>query len=1621
VTQPAWQHGRRQQQSFQVRDSHAPRRRRVSVAVALALFVALAALLVYYVVRLPTKTPVVAAYALDYRWPLPPNSWTWEDVDDLRQRLDEQTVALRTLAWSGESSGAAAAALGRQLQEAAPQVSRRGVVVVYVSAHGVVDGQDRPCLLLPGADPLDSGTWLPVADLLEQFRTTPLARGGSYLLVLDCNRLSSNWSIGLLENTFAERLAQLVRQADVPGLAVLNSTAAGQVASTSIHLQNSVFGHFFQLGLAGAADGDGDADGRVSLYELRDYVRRQVDDWTQRHRAQPQTPLLLPADVADVQISWSLNKRDLKRLLAADAQGAGAAEQAALDRLEPLWQKHQQLEAFHAHHYGPMSWQGLEHQLLWLEQAAMSGQAYRESCEQTAQRIRAQLDRAWAVAAPSGTPSDDAVSPIQFAVALAGNDVFPLRQADVASRGVAAYLGLAQNSDVAAPATAYSEDQLAALFDWFHLDQLWPDDAVRQATLGLHRRGEQLAAPHAVDTVAADARAHTLIRPLLDDCDTTRRGVEDAAFLGSELSPDLPSQIAAAQQKHDTAVAVATALARAYQVRDRAWVELPYLARWSRRHDQSGPSGNAGLRDDVLALIVAANSLDQTLRRAEPASPQDAGDLSLLQAIADAAATPASQIATALDGLQQVLDDQARRLQAAPVSCETLADIADLLALPLVSGKSRALLLTRYLEVAGAIDGGQEPQPGSAADTGPTSPPAEPGDGAANGDRAVVGGEQEPQTTHWRIHPVVAILHEVNDTVGSQDDVPLTLLGEQLRDAMHRVVLGLPDSAARDAGGPSSETDDAGLEPEEQAWDLFAAERRMRRFVALLGAEQAVPYQQLGNRYLQRLLLWNARRRLDDFWASVQPGQRPYFADAAEGCLTAARLLAKPAPQEQRLLRDLQDLLQQRSAAAERGLATTATDLILVDSNAEATVRIGVHPTETGQGLPAGRGAVYLRDDQAPLAATIRELPIEPATAAGNPAAREIAVRVAGPELSGRGPTLRAVAMLRGHEFAAPMMSGEVAGTRVDVVRERYETSSITVQGPRFKPAPVVFILDCSQSMGDGVAVEAPDPGGLGLQPTKLNVAIDALRGMMTRLGQRGDHLVGVRYFGHRVGWRTGQLGVLERREDYPGGVPPALQPYEDVELFLPLGRFDIGTAARVNRSLASLAPWGESPIYHALMKSLRDFDVVDQGDRRRVVVITDGANYQFNPPPESAPTRQEVEAAYTRQGIAIDIVGFAIDAAEQTVAAQELGQLAAATGGDFIPAENASALVRTLERFSERTQFQVVQSGRVVAQDEVGETVVVPVDKGGSSTVTIQLEQLQAVIELEGGEALQLVPDQDGQRLITPVYDQRHPLFAPLVTPSPRQATGYRVGAHQPLRTDQAVVFPISFQREDLGIPARLRQVWIEITPVLGSGTAATQTYLFYDARYEPDLPVPLLNCSCRDWPREAVRASLRVWCLPEAVEPAESVPLEEVADQSPPAGEGFPLARLPGVGYQVRRLENTASSGGTRVRVVQRHEITTPVNAVKLELQPAPVRIQHQYDWDHGIVLHTFDYDPQALPAGASVTLRFQAREDFVEQAWRIEQPIVLSIARHNDVVVPPEIIAPGDRVTEDLRLPF
>ncbi|TVS13001.1 MAG: VWA domain-containing protein [Planctomycetaceae bacterium] len=1560
------------------------------------LFLGSAASLVYYLILSPAKTPMVAAIALDYRWPLPPNAWTREDVDGLTDALGSETVSIAEVALQGPSS---LEELTRQLAAASGRVRAGGTVMVYVSAHAAVDGAGEPCLLLPESDPLDSATWFRLRDLLTELKSVQQRYACRHLLILDTHRQHTNWSIGLLDD-FSQRIEATVRQAAVPNLVVLNSASSGQVGWTSLPLQGSAFGYWLRYGLAGEADANG--DGQVSCRELVAYLQRHVDGWAQTHRASRQVPLLIPPDAPDFPLTWSLNPRALRRLRRADDSPGGESGSLSGDRIAWLWNRHDELATLLPGHYAPHRWHQIQHDLLWLEQASLAGRGYREVVERMSSRLEGDVTSL--LEQVRELDASAIASPIRLTAALTGDRSLANTEMAAGAPPLAEYLGLPTGA-----ARDAGGSPLSQLLTRHRSAQLSPDDQLIEQVLDLHEYAAKLAVPRELQDAAADSRAHRVIRPLLEPLDQARRMIEDRLFEDDASTTDLARQMLEVQQQYQQLDDRQATLARGYQVRDRVWSALPYLAAWSCRPSNRNLSTTADLDSaseplelDAPQLVDSLSSvthqLDRVLQQVERDTGRDEDSSDALAAI-DTLATNASG---QLDALLGLLADQARRVALpGPASPQLLNELDGLLATPLVPAELRATLYEQYLTAVGQVD--------RAATL------------LADNATAAVTMENTPvlstelvdlpeQGTCPPARLAAALLSGDDERWLVQAERDLPAFGETLRRALRHAAPSSADLPADDLPtdvGSQQPREDSASAVTGVSTDPWQQDRRLRRLVALAGSGVRDPYQPLRRRALQELLLWHARQAVDDFWAVIDPDGRPYFVTVAQTHLDNTVRLGSPAPPIAREIQRLGDLFERRKQAARTGLQTLSTDLLLIDDHSDLTAQIGIRATPQTPDLPTGLATVQLRDQLGFLPGTIRAIPLPPGQQPGVADEQTVAITLTGQDLSGRGPGMQAVLQFRGHEFATPLRLHHLHGPRIELTRYRYGPSRITLAGTEPRTASIVFILDCSQSMRDRIDVEAPEIAGTPASFTKMQVAIDALRELLERFGERGDARIGVRFFGHRVGWRTDQPDTLARREDYPDPIPPTLPPYADVELALPLGRFDSVTAGTVVRRLEALRPWGETPLYLSLRQALQDFGPLDAQTDRRVVVITDGINYQFNPSPEFAPSRAEIEQAYTEQGVQIDILGFGIPDDEQATAVREFTALADSTGGTFTVATNASSLIRGLQQQLSKTTFRVLDGETVLGQAELGGTVRLdPVRES-----VIEVGQVREPVQLEGSEHLQLRLSRTRQRVLSLPYDEGSPRFAPLIAPGSAAGTNYRVGLHRTIRSSQAVIFPISFQTADETIPVRPGHVWIEITPIGRDRNAVAESYVFFDANYEPNLPVPVMHCRCSDWPAEATQAELRVWCLPQPIESAEVIPLTAVADRLPPTENGFPVKRTNGVYYQVRQIAPNATGDPLRIRVVQRHESGIPIHALKLDLAPPARHVVRRFDAQQGVVLHDFEFDANASPPADSITLRWQTRDELTAPAWQLERPVSLGIRQQDEVVLPPQILDFGE----------
>jgi len=1504
--------------------------------------------------------------------------------------------------------------------------------------YGVMDESGDPCLVPPKASPLRSETWLPLSVLLERIKAHRLPDDLNKLLVLDCTRQLVNWNLGLLYNGFTDRIGEVVDEANIPNLVVINATGPGEIGWAANELQGSVFGHYLRLGLAGAADDareGGNGDRRVSLHELHHYLQHHVDGWVRHHRADRQRPMLAPRGASDFVVIHAVNRRTLNNVLARAVNISKPRPAVETSQIVRLWKSHDQLLDHNPYRFNPLAWHELQHQLLWLEKCVNSGWAYRSSAQKAHVRLKSLLEgmenrvpatpqyrsirSGCAVFSEQTSPPPGDLRPrsLQLAGFLGTLDPDVI----VELRGTLAAFHHAPNEQTLSHAVdVFQAHGVAPKFSSSHFLRLlrkhdalglWPDSRIIGRAVSIREHGGDIAAVLGGRRAIGDERAHAWARPLIWDADKTRRQAEDALFVGPDAGVDETQQLwAKAERGYQKAESSLEQASQAFRVRDRLLAEVPHLATWLARPlpaAQTSEPLDRQINETLLSLIENEHRLAHSLRR--PAMSFDHRPVS--QWPDNVAKETASERFATLKG--QLDSEWTRLLQAENRDAGTLRGIAAVLSLPLVPWDKRRQLLRKYDELAAELSGAYRSTPaGPLSDSLSRERLVE--------DRSPGQSYLERVMLNWREHPAQAILKpfergatgegpsKPKPTVARDGEGLLTCCaatGQRVRDLLSaigpqvRAHAGLGTEPVNEGTGAYADGDSpAG------ASGISHAERVVRTAAALyVGPLPEDPIARLRQYDLQQLLLWHCRRSLDDFWGPVEKDEESFFMPAAIDLRDSAIAMLSLSPDVQQQVNRLNEIMDLRRAAARDGMATTAADVLMVPGSEEVVANVGVTDRSEAEELefPEGHATVFIRDTKGRIDKKVRPFDV-PIVGSGEGRARlELSYSMRQTAVADRDPVLEAVAMFRGHEFVAPFLLRAAGGVIVDHQPINYGPPCVTLLGHRRKRASFVFILDCSSSMKELVEVEAPGDVNTSHLP-RLEVAKSALRGMLYQLAERDDVRVGVRFYGHRVGWSTSVPNKLLRQHNYAHEIPPELRPYEDVELVLPLGRFDTLAAGAMSELMTTVQPWAETPLYLAIIQTLGDFADDDVDTAKSIVVVTDGINYQFNAPSDYSKNRQDVLDQWEKQPVPIHIVGFGIPDDESAQAAREFGDLAVRTQGSYVSATTAGELVKSLEALLGPSVYRLTDEiGTEVGRAQIGSTVVVSPAPGRPCRYWVQLEHLREEIELAGGEALELTVSADGRRIVSRPYTQGCLKFVHLVEGPMHRATEYQAGIHRAIWQNEALRFPISIQHQKNHFTRRPGETWVEITPVSDDGENEFQKYIFYDANFEPGKPVPVVEWIANGWPQKAQKAAIRIWCKPEKTKPTKVVTLEEVANRVPTEGTGFRLDDLPGFTYQVRVQQRADPREPTRVSVVERHADAAGVGSVKVEMVPMAQHAVHQFDAKNGLVIHTFYYDDISAPTISKHEVSFTTRDAIRSGSWYNEEPVAIDISTNTDLI--------------------
>lgn len=1240
---------------------------------------------------IPRSTPLIVMTVTDYAAPAPPNGWAKEDAAALRASWplngawkDYWNNIRVEVAEKSASTGDLFIETALEMLRAQPAGGpQKNVRVLYLSAHGVVNSSGEPCLLLanprddqatkiwPGANaelPLVSLPQL-IGKLRDEAKQN---RGAKFVVLLESNRIDSDWRLGVLENNFASSLTKYMNENATPGdnsVVLINSASPGEVAQAYPEYGASGFGMFARAGLLGAADTDNDR--KVELHELRDYLRKNVDVLAQQGRYRTQQPQLLPTDAADFAVAYAQDRN--VDPLAGTSGVTAEALQEKWSSTYSLWQKHTQLTHYHddlndarevtALHLPSLV--ALEQGLLRLDQLCDAGSAYSsefQALEASLQRLTGQLlevaktqsSLPRTLPAASGANDAQAGSPgpaipefemlrtivaggEEKAAALEKWKALPLATQQyylfhwLASEPEPSFdAGLALLTAPATPLMLAKEPVGIRSLRRFRADGSLPtavggNRSLLQKVLDLRSTIDLFA------DGAGDLRAQYVAIPYVLSADAARRDGEDRLFTGD--IPGVDAALAKATSSYQGDIHDSRNIASWYALRDTVWMEVPYYAQWSLTLQRETTNGSAEQAE--------ANALVDHVRRAIELSARLTQGLEwLTEAVrgqsdtTDVGALTKQINALGGDVLLQRLTLR-RAFQTAMQECNTgaydranLADVLRVLRVPL-SSPARQSLRERYLQIL----------------TKQRAPSLV----------KVIEDEKAASTKGNLIQP--ANLSEIAK-LGVHP-------GEQLWRACKRLPVAISSlkldelSTTWEPAKPSNTTPSVAatavatqlglvrdVEPTAPRNTLSGADQKSRLvlpFATLPGnfdeAETGLghPQQKLLDCDRHHYLVLQAERTLDDFWGAADAPataahQGDYFALVTDDYLQEAGRLysnqSEPlrAAQQKLALRKQasQQLLQEIARANIAGTPIEGTQTFertinWLDSDLKGRVN----------GLPAGQAALYtITNTGARGSILLRQSGAgefqpeiaQPIAASGASSA------VLPPKLdfqfgndAGADSSFDLVFYYRSHGERQLVGVGKlVPGPLTVWEKPPSQRPQVVVQGdagPEPNVGSVAILLDCSHSM------EAKFGG----KETRMQVALNALRDITDELQRNGQKDFTIWLFGHRryvptdAEFKTPQFKLGPNRYATPfnpafGADDPTVHFHNDVQQVWPAEKAP-PLHSLLNPETLTIRPWGRTPLYNAMYQAIaKDLAKRDKAAPRRMIVLSDGDNFTRAP-----------------------------------------------------------------------------------------------------------------------------------------------------------------------------------------------------------------------------------------------------------------------------------------------------------------------------------------------------------------------------------------------------------------------
>ena len=1558
----------------------------------------------------PSKTPMLLLNAAPYEnAAIPPVAFLAEDAarfslfDNLSLNIlnQERRVSDKNSFFS-------------QLQIANNRFSgwrRNNPLIIWISMHGVVlpvenseekkqdPEKELACFLLPPLGSIDQqDTLIKLSDVFDQIKN--LAKNHNVIVLMDCTRLQRSIPLGLYCNNVSDHLTHEISRHINDHIAVILACNSGENSDPKPFNNGSIFAQ--QTCQALEKGSDKNSDDWIDLNELDSRLSEGVSTWATTYRSTTQTPKLIrtPREV-NFKIANAIQSERSRIKSALNLKESKTNQTLTDSQIDLLWSRWDDLRSQHLYSYEPKEWHLTERKIQALERWSRAGKDYESLCTKVYREVEQRIDELRSTLDSNQLSNDDEAILLPFSkkaplpLKVEHPDYGPwcryfgLEYKDEKNL-IDRYMELLSSTESADRVTeSLGELALAAPLNnrnkSLQFLKMWQRNLsldksnLPQSPIPLLRaqeRLERLAVPRAFNSRLSIEDAHDWIRSLFVSSDRVRRSAEDfsisfpwSLWRENPTALEFEEQLGLLESSYQS-------LIEQVKLQHQLAATLPELSDWLT--NPTIRNGTAELKrslvDKELEPLLA--SLDEHERKLSQ-GPDPQWTLEQIRTeLNNIEQHREKLLSNNYERLEKAFVEQALDLSKTPsdLACKSIQEIDYFIENPMTPIKSReSLRALRY---------------------------------SAN--------RLESRDGHLPDSTLLDGAGDTNDNKTRRQDDP------SINPILFRLINSSPirNKWSTRLGwtmGKCSQGIDSNATPETNGESNRIADARLQRWCYSLGfwdIKEDFLTADLRRNQLD-WLLWSAERSMEDFWGSAGDSKTYFELLTDHFCDSATQIVDNQdsVPYSMEYSKKIQvyrDRSDQLKILANSWCELDPALDSKINSDNSLETSLTAHLNED-----LGHGRIYPSSTLALIGIMkSNSAEIEPNISVGRSLPlgvdNRLDFRLSQLELHPRDSLVGAL-RFRGHEIRAPIPFQKIGGYVTRTEFERATESTVCVHDTS-KKLSVNIILDCSNSMGDLIA------GKDAKSSRKIDIAKKTLADLLLRLAYRGDNQVGLHVVGNRIGWsRRAPIELLKRPgvKFEPG---EELTPSIDIETLSSLTEMNVGRAKTLIARISNVDAWGQSPLYLAIDRALQEFPSQESHENSRIILLTDGTNYQFVDSTEnvSPTTIADVLRTYQKTPVPVHVFGIGMDRVKHSREISELESLTQATGGSFETIQGQQDLLDAIQKLLRVGSFEVsnladgpleikdalwVPSSRtsqIQVPEATGEAMQVryknPRSGKSAGQSTQDQNDLTEPIWLEGGESISLSADIDKKRLLAKPYHE-NVVATQVMLDASGKPTKKVVRVHQPQWSEEGQLsIPISWQDTwdepnatnpdlvDWRFSRRPDAIWITLTPVDGSSESPTNRVVFYDRSFEKGLGVPVTHLRVRGWPAGSSNAKVHIqsqfskdFKSQRIQDPFESLPapveILNLGQRTQPLMISLDLQTAmqdwqmvaKGVKLKARSVESNNSSDGDILEI----RLTTDSKAVdvmslKTNLmgtsQDHIVTVDRQFDQQSKIAIHTF-----------------------------------------------------------------